>query len=77
MAGAVAEVVAVRVGWSLVSHFPSYRLNCCYPRFRSFHFLSYRFRLHNFHLLSYRLHRYSNRLPGASVAEVVAETLQT
>jgi hypothetical protein len=30
-AGVVAEVVAVRVGWSLVSHFPSYRLNCRYP----------------------------------------------
>jgi hypothetical protein len=43
----VAEVVAVRVDWSLVSHFPSYRLNCRYPRFQSSHLLSYRFRLQN------------------------------
>jgi hypothetical protein len=75
------EIVAVRVGWSLVNHFPSYRLNCRYPRFcsrfQSSHFLSYRFRLQNFHLLSYRLHRYSSRPPRASVAEVVAGTLQT
>jgi hypothetical protein len=56
-----------------------YRLNYHYPRFRfqSSHLLSYRLRLQNFHLLNYRLHRYPSRLPRASVAEVVAGTLQT
>ena len=46
-AGAVAEVVAVRVDWSLTSYLPSYCLNCRYPRFRS--------RFQSSHLLSYYL----------------------